>query len=251
MINPMNLSGKTILITGASSGIGKATAILISKLGARVVMVARNEDKLKQVMDLMKGQGHTYYTCDLKEIDGIELFIKKIIDENGKLSGFVHCAGISVMRPLSMTNFEFLHDIMLINFYSFIEVSRCISKKGFFDEGMSIVGMSSIASTCGDKSQVGYSSSKAALDASIRVMAKELAVKEIRINSIQAGLIKTEMFNGFLKNLGIDENDSRFDNYYLGLGVPNDVANSIAFLLSDSSRIITGTSIVVDSGLTS
>lgn len=251
MINPMDLTGKTILITGASDGIGKATAMLVSQLGSKVVMVARSEEKLNEVMNLLEGEGHKSYSYDLKEIDGIEGLVKEIVADSGKLDGFVHCAGVSTMRPLKMTHYEFLHDMMLINFYSFVEISRYASKKGNFNEGMSIVGMSSGASIKGDKSKTAYCSSKAAMDGAIRPMAKELGMKNIRINSIQAGFIKTEMFERFKERTGKDENDSQFDKYCLGLGEPIDVANAIAFLLSDASRIITGTGLVVDSGATS
>lgn len=250
MINPMNLSTKTILITGASDGIGKATALLASQLGAKVVMVARSEEKLRAVMNMLEGQGHRWYNYDLKNIDGIETFIKKLVVENGPFDGIVHCAGISSMRPLKMTNYEFLHDMMLINFYSFIEMIRCISKKGNYRKNMSIVGMSSVASIKGDKSKTAYCASKAAVDGAICAMAKELGSKGIRINSIVAGFIKTDMFERFKERTGKDESDSQFDKYCLGLGEPIDVANAIAFLLSDCSRIITGTGLVVDSGAT-
>jgi NAD(P)-dependent dehydrogenase (short-subunit alcohol dehydrogenase family) len=251
MINPMDLHGKTVLVTGASDGIGKTTALLISKLGAKVVMVARNEEKLKNVFNILEGSGHSWYNYDLKEIDGIGKFIKKLVDENGPFDGFVHSAGIGQMRPLKMTTYDFLHGIMLINFYSFIEITRVISKKGNYNEGMSIVGMSSISSIEGYKAKTAYCASKAALDGAIRAMAKELGERKIRINSIVAGFIKTDMFKRYKERTGKDESDVEFDKYCLGLGEPIDVANAIAFLLSDSSRIITGTGLVVDSGATS
>lgn len=250
MINPMDLSGKTILITGASDGIGKTTAILVSQLGAKVVAVARNEEKLREVINLLEGEGHKSYSYDLKEIDGIELFIKMLVGENGKLDGFVHCAGISSIRPLKVTDYKFLHDMMLINLYSFIEITRVMSNKSNYNEGLSIIGMSSVSSINGYKAKTSYSASKAGLDGSVRAMAKELGSKKIRVNSIVAGSIKTEMFERFKEKIGKDENDSQFDKYYLGLGEPIDVANAIAFLLSDASRIITGIGLVVDSGAT-
>lgn len=250
MINPMNLNGKTILITGASDGIGKATALLASQLGAKVVMIARSEDKLRTVMNMLEGEDHTWYSYDLKKIDGIEPLIKKLVNENGAFDGFVHSAGISSMRPLKMTNYEFLHDMMLINFYSFIEITRCISKKGNYKKNMSIVAMSSAAGVKGFKGQMAYSSTKAAMDGAIRSMAKELADRGIRINSIIAGMTKTSMYEGYKNKTGKDLEDPRFSIYCLGLGEPFDVANAIAFLLSDSSRIITGTGLVVDSGAT-
>ncbi len=247
----MDLTNKRILVTGASSGIGRETSILLSKLGAQVLMIARREEQLKETLDELEGKNHKYYCFDLKTIDEIESMTNKIVEDNGPIDGFVHCSGISNMRPLKMTNYEFLHDMMLINFYSFVEIIRCVTKKGRYNEGMSIVGMSSISGIKGYKSKMTYSASKAAVDGAIRSMAKELAIKNIRVNSIIAGSIKTEMFNKFLEKKGIDEKDEQFNEYCLGLGEPIDVANAIAFLLSDASRIITGTGLVVDSGVTS
>lgn len=251
MVNPMDLTNKKIIVTGASSGIGKETSILLSKLGAQVLMIARREDKLKETLDKLEGINHRYYCFDLKKIESIEALINKIVKDNGPIDGLVYSAGISNMRPLKMTNYEFLHDMMLINFYSFIEIIRCVTKRDNYNRGMSIVSMSSISGIRGYKSKTAYSATKAALDGAIRSMAKELAEKRIRINSIVAGSIKTEMFERFLEKTGINEDDTQFNKYCLGLGESTDVANAIAFLLSDASKIITGTGLVVDSGATS
>lgn len=250
MINPMTLEGKTILITGASDGIGKETALLASKLGAKIILVARSEEKLRNTMDTLEGKGHRWYSFDLKEIDKIESLIKNVVTENGALDGFVHCAGIANVRPLKSSSYDFIHDVMLINFYSFVEITRCITKKNMYKEGMSIVAMSSSSSIRGYKAKTAYCASKSALDGAIRAISKELGPKNIRINSIIASFIKTDMFERFKERFGKDEKDSIFDKYLLGVGEPIDVASSIAFLLSDASRIITGTAFVVDSGET-
>jgi NAD(P)-dependent dehydrogenase (short-subunit alcohol dehydrogenase family) len=247
----MGLQGKNILITGASDGIGKTTAILASKLGAKVIMIARNEEKLQKVMRESEGNKHSWYSYDLKKIDEIENLIQEIVTINGALDGFVHCAGISGMRPLKMTKYNFLHDMMLINFYSFIELCRCISKKGNYKKNMSIVGISSVAGIKGFKGQSAYSATKAAMDGAIRSMSKELSEKDIRINSIVASMIKTKMYEGYRNKTGKTLDDPRFSIYLLGIGEPIDIANAIIYLLSDCSRIITGTSWVIDSGATS
>ena len=116
----MDLTGKTILVTGASAGLCKETAITLSKLGAKVIAVARNAEALKETVSLMDGYDNAYYVFDLKKIDEIETLVKTIVSEHGKLDGLVHCAGIATMRPLKMTTYEFLHDMMLVNFYSFV-----------------------------------------------------------------------------------------------------------------------------------
>jgi NAD(P)-dependent dehydrogenase (short-subunit alcohol dehydrogenase family) len=249
MINPMDLTGKHVLVTGASQGIGRATAIHISMLGARVSLVARNEEKLKATLDMLEGDGHTMYSFDLKRVEDIEGLIKQIVSQNGPLSGLVHCAGIATMRPLAMTNSKFLHDMMLINFYSFVELVRCASKKKNFVEGASFIGMSSIGSQSGDKSKSAYCASKAAMDAATKCMAKELESKKIRVNTVIGGFVKTDMYNMYIDNAGEDAVNSHIlGRQYLGIGEALDIANAIAFLLSDASKFITGTGLIVDGG---
>ncbi len=249
MINPMDLSGKLILVTGASSGIGRASAVQLSRLGGRVVLVARSEEKLYETLDMMEGEGHAVYPFDLIQIDKIEGLIKHIIQENGALNGLVHCAGIATMRPLAMTNSDFLHEIMLINFYAFVELVRCASKKKNYIEGASFIGMSSIGSQSGDKSKVAYCASKAAMDAATKCMAKELEPKKIRVNTVVGGFVKTDMYNMYIDNAGEDAVDDHvLGRQFLGMGEPVDIANSMAYLLSDASKFITGTGFVVDGG---
>lgn len=249
-MNPMDLSGKSILVTGASSGIGQATAFTLSQLGARTIMVARNEEKLQQMTDQLAGKVHNWYSFDLRDIAGIEALLSNIVAEHGPIDGLVHCAGVQRMMPLKMLRYELLHEMMLTNFYSFVELVRGISKRGNYRKPMSIVGISSVASVKGEKTQTAYSASKAAMDGAIRVMAQELSAKGIRINSIVAGFVKTEMFQKYIEKAGITETDKRFDRYFLGIGEPVDIARAVAFLLSDSARMITGTGLVVDSGAT-
>jgi NAD(P)-dependent dehydrogenase (short-subunit alcohol dehydrogenase family) len=249
MINPMDLTGKRILVTGASSGIGKETAIHLSKLGASLVLVARNEEKLLDTIFSLEGTGHSLHHFNLKDIDNIEEFLEEIINKIGKLNGLVHCAGINELRPLGITDYNFLHNTMLINFYSFVELVRVISKKKNCAKSTSVVVMSSVASIKGDKSKTAYCASKGALDSAVRAMAKELAVKNIRVNSVVAGFLKTNMYDSYIKELGeeaFNENVLRYQ--YLGLGEPIDASNAIAFLLSNASKFITGTNLIVDGG---
>lgn len=248
MINPMDLPGKRILVTGASSGIGKATAIRLAQLGANVVMLARDIDRLHETMTEMPGDDHLCYSIDLKEIENIEPLVKSIVKNAGKFDGLVHCAGIATMRPLKYTKYDFLHDMMLINYYAFVELVRVYANKQN-NNGGSIVAMSSTASKSGVKTKIAYCSSKAAIDGAVKAMAIELADKNIRVNSIVAGFVKTDMYDQYLSQAGEDAIERVVLNrQFMGLGESSDIANAIAYLLSDAAKFITGTGLVVDGG---
>jgi NAD(P)-dependent dehydrogenase (short-subunit alcohol dehydrogenase family) len=249
MINPMDLTGKHIIVTGASQGIGKETALHIAKLGAKVSLIARSEDKLQSVKVIMEGTENRIFPFDLKNISGIEELIKNIVAENGPADGLVHCAGIATMRPLQMTKYDFLHDMMLLNFYSFAELARCISKKTNYAPGCSIVAISSVAARNGLKSKLAYCSSKSALEGAVRSLAAELADKKIRVNCVLPGFIRTEMFDDFINSTGMENFEKNvLSRQYLGVGETADVANAVAFLLGDASKFITGTGMAVDGG---
>ena len=249
MINPLDLTDKRIIVTGASSGIGKATAIHLSKLGASVIMIARNKDKLQEVLLNLEGETHSIYSFDLKQIDRIEELVKQIISEGGAIHGFVHSAGIGSMRPLAMTKYEYLHDMMLINFYSFVEMIRCLSKKKNSVEGSSFIGVSSVSSLTGNKTRTAYCATKSAMDGAIRSMAKELEARKIRVNSVVPGWVATEMYDEYIEEQGYNQNSQLLmTRQYMGVVDTEGVANAIAYLLSDASRFITGTGFVVDGG---
>jgi len=249
MLNPMDLSGKLILVTGASSGIGQSSAIQLSRLGGRIVLVARNKEKLNDTLKMMNGKGHGIYSFDLIQIEKIEGLIKQIVQEHGVLNGLVHSAGVAPMRPLGLTKSDFLHDVMSVNFYSFVELVRCVSKKKNYAGGASLVAVSSIESKRGDKSKIAYCASKAALDSAVRCMANELADKSIRVNTVMPGLVKTEMYKDYMLEHG-DEPDAlmTIKRHFMGIIDPEDIANAIAYLLSDSAKKITGSSFLVDAG---
>lgn len=249
MINPLDMTGKHILVSGASSGIGRETSILLSKLGARLTLLARREEQLKETLCMLDGDGHTYCSFDLSKIDDIEAMIKSLVQSHGAFDGFVHSAGISSYRPLAQMKKVAIEKVMDINYYSFVELIRCITKRNQFNEWLSIVGISSISSIVGNQSKTAYCASKAAMDASIRCMAKELSTKKIRVNSVTPGLVKTEFFETF-QDKGTDSEDAKaiLRRQYLGVCESTDIANAIAFLLSSASRMITGSTIIVDGG---
>jgi NAD(P)-dependent dehydrogenase (short-subunit alcohol dehydrogenase family) len=248
MINPMQLSGKRILVTGGSSGIGRETAIHLSRLGANVVLLARDEKKLEDSYNKLDNGAHQYISYDVSNINGIKDLLDKICKDNIKLDGYVHSAGVNQPSPVQTLKYDDLHKTMLVNFYSFIEFSRILSKKKYNNMGCSIVGISSVSSKVATKGYCAYSSSKGAMDSAVRVMATEFASKNIRVNTVNPSWIATDMYNNMRNMTSDDNSNNQLNRQLLGLGTPLDVANAVAYLLSDASKFITGTSLIIDGG---
>ncbi len=250
MRNPMDLTGKRILISGASGGIGRATSKRLSELGATLVLTDIKEDRLEEVVETLDGKGHAFYVMNFKDIDSIEGTIDLICKENGIFNGFVHCAGIAPMRPFKMTKYDDVLPTMQVNFFSFVEIVRCITQKKRFADGGSIVAMSSTGAIHGKPTKVAYSASKAAIDAAIRCMICDLQKRKIRINSVMPSWVNTNMYKSFLRDYP-DSKDIREieERQYMGVSDPEEVANVIGFLLSDATKTITGTSILMDGGI--
>ena len=251
MINPMDLTGKRILVTGASSGIGSCTSILLSQLGASLVLLDINEKGLGYTLSQLAGEGHGSKVINLINTEQIEEVIKEIIQTYGTFDGFVHCAGIAPMRPFHMSKKEDVQKVLDINFYSFIEIARVLTKvRGGFRTGGSIVVMSSTASIHGKPTKIAYSASKAAIDAAIRCMTVELKNKKIRINSVMPSWVRTQMFTSYVEHYPDSAEIKEInEKQYLGVSEPSEVANVIAFLLSDATKTITGTTILMDGGI--
>ena len=246
----MDFSGKYILIAGASSGIGRKTAEILASLGANVILTARREEKLKEVLAGLEGTGHSYYVVDFAQIDHIEPLVKQIISEQGPLDGMVYCSGMGSSRPVKVSKPEFVQDMFKVNFFGFFELVRSITKRGRYNPGMSIIGLSSCAAVDGDKSQGVYSASKAAMDAAVRVMAQEYADKQIRFNTVRPGMVKTAMYENTVEGLGEEFHEHLKQKQFMGIGETSDIANMIIFLLSPLSKFTTGAHFSVDGGNT-
>lgn len=240
-----SLKDKTIIITGASSGIGRETAILLSKLGANLVLIDLNEEGLVDVPKEIK-RACLRKKANLCDFDNFPEIVKDISDSVGTLHGIVHCAGISSRKPLNVLSPDGFSKVMNVNFFAFEELVRLFAKRGRFADGGSIVVMSSISSVKGYKAKTEYCVSKAAVDAFVRCMAMELAPRKIRINSVMAAEVLTPLAlkaRELNQSLGVQEFNSP-----LGPTEPYEVANTIAFLLSDATKTITGTALLIDGG---
>lgn len=249
MYNPMELTGRTILVTGASSGIGRETAVLLSRLGARVVLVARNQERLYETLSLMTGEGHIVLPFDLSNCRDIPRLFSGLIEKTGPMSGLVHSAGKNILLPFKMQTEKQLEDVMKINFNAALLLAQQFSKKKYHKPASSIVFISSISGLIGEQGNAVYSASKGALNGLMKTLAVELA-PSIRVNCVNPGYVMTELTENLNEKLTDDGIANIRAMHPLGIGSPVDVANAVAFLLADTGRWITGTTMIVDGGYT-
>ena len=188
MYNPYSLEGKTILITGASSGIGKAAAIECSKMGANVIITARNETKLSQVMNEIEGDSHQMILCDLSN----EADIDKMVEELPEVQGLINNAGYTKILPVQFINTEAINDIFQVNTFAPMLLLQKLIKKKKIKKGASVVFTSSLAALgCCTVGNSMYSATKGAISAFIRCVALELAPKSIRVNAVCPAMVDT------------------------------------------------------------
>ena len=250
MMNPFSLENKIILVTGASSGIGAQCAIDFSRMGAKVILIARNIECLKQTLSKMEGSGHAYYSVDVTDFKALSCIIKLAVSEVGKISGVVHCAGISSVLPLKLVKEEDIDNIMRTNVFSAIQLVREVTHIGYYDKsnGISIILLSSIMGVVGESCKSLYSFSKGAIIAGVRSLAVELAPKNIRVNCISPGVIVTNI-NKKARHIVDPERRKELENkHLLGLGETTDISNACIYLLSNGARWVTGQNIIVDGG---
>lgn len=244
--NPFSLEGKTILVTGASSGIGKAAAFECSKMGATVIVTARNEARLSQTFSELEGDGHQMFLCDLAS----ESDIDKMVAELPEIQGLINNAGYTKILPVQFINAEDLKGILDVNTIAPMLLLQKLLKKKKLKKGASVVFTSSMAglgsSTVGNSM---YTASKGAISAFIRCVALELAPKNIRVNAVCPAMVDTGILDsGTVSKEQLEED---IKNYPLGrYGQPNDIAWAMIYLLSDASGWITGDNLVIDGGVT-
>lgn len=242
--NPFTLAGKTILVTGASSGIGKATAIECSKMGANVILTARNNERLEETLSQCGGGKIT--PANLVEQEDIENLVNSV----PSLDGVVFSAGKGMTMPFNYCSRDKFDEIFNINFFSTIETFRLLSKKKKLNKGCSVVFIVSIGGTY--KYPVGnsiYGASKAAMRSMIHSCVKELSSKQIRVNGIYPGMVETPLIH----NLAFTEEQLKEDMNRYPLkryGKPEEIAYGAIYLLSDASAWVTGQDLVIDGGIT-
>lgn len=244
--NPFSLKGKTILVTGASSGIGKETAIQCSKMGATLVLNGRNEERLTDTLNQCEGEGHTMILGDLTIQEDIEQLVSAV----PSLDGVVLCAGKGLTLPFNFSTREKFDSIFNVNFFSPVETLRLLSKKKKLNNESSVVFIVSIGGT--QRFSVGnsiYGSSKAALKSMVNFCAQELCGRMIRVNGICPGMVETPLIHG--GTLATNQLAEDMAKYPLKrYGRPEDIAYGAIYLLSNASSWLTGQSIVIDGGVT-
>ena len=246
MYHPFSLENKTILVTGASSGIGRAIAVECSKMGASVILTARNEARLQETLSQMHGNHHSIIVADLSKQEEIPLLIEK----NPVLDGLVHCAGVVKTLPFQFVNADALTEVMSVNFTAPVLLSAQLVKKKKLAKNASIVFISSVSgSLCVWAGNSIYSASKAAINGMMKNMALELAPKGIRVNSVHPAMVETHILDaGTITSEQIEEDKKRIP--LKRYGQPEEIAYSVIYLLSDASRWVTGTNLIIDGGYT-
>jgi NAD(P)-dependent dehydrogenase (short-subunit alcohol dehydrogenase family) len=244
-------ANQVILVTGASSGIGRATAIRLANEGARVVLIARDVSRLETTKESLAGSEHVCTGCDLTDESAVIEALKGIKSSVQEIHGMVHCAGIHWLRPLQLTDAASIQQMLASHVVSSLALVRgLVAQRLAAKDGCSIVWLSSAAALRGGAGSVAYSAAKGAMISAVRVLAVELARRRIRVNAIAPGVVRTPQSEAFLSALPPEQVSAIEQGHLLGFGQPEDIAAAAAFLLSADARWITGTTLVVDGGLT-
>jgi len=246
MYNPFSLENKTILVTGASSGIGKAIAIECAKMGAQVVITGRNEQRLQETYKQLEGAQPAYIVADLTKKEDIETLVNQI----DSLNGLVNCAGLTIPKPFKFLQEEDIQEVMTVNFNAPLLLTQLLVKKKKLQKASSIIFISSISGT--KVSYIGnsiYSASKGAINGICKGLALELASQQIRVNTVIPGMVETNIVSGgevTQEQMEADKQKYPLKRY----GKPEEVAYAVVYLLSDASSWVTGSNLLIDGGYT-
>lgn len=247
--NPFSLAEKVILITGASSGLGRQCAIRCSEAGAKIILVARDDKRLRETKESLFGEGHLCFSLDIVQTKEIAVMVQEAVAQTGKVSGLIHAAGIDSLKPFSLLKVEDYHRDFAVNVFAGFEIARILSQKKHVSSlGASFIFMASVLGKLGQKGRVIYCSSKGAVLGGIKAMALELAPKKIRVNAVSPAIIKTEMVEKLFTQIPRSAAEEIGAMHPLGFGEPDDVAFLCQYLLADSAKWITGADFIVDGG---
>ena len=244
--NPFSLEGKTILVTGASSGIGKRTAIDCSRMGARVVLCGRNEQRLAETLCEMSGNDNMVVRADLTDKDELNQLVAQTVE----LDGVVLCAGKAMTSPFAFNTRDKYDEVFDVNFFAPVELLRLLLKKKKLKKESSVVFVSSVGGVYGySLGNSIYGATKAAINSTMKFCAKELAPKKIRVNCVNPGMVNTPLIkNGTISD---EQHEADMQRYPLKrYGEPEDIAYGIIYLLSNASSWVTGQSLIIDGGIT-
>jgi len=244
MGNPFSLQGKTVLVTGASSGLGASTAIECSKVGATLIITGRNSERLNDTFEQLEGKDHIQIPLDLLNMTNLDEFVKNL----STLDGIALCAGITKTIPVKFISADNIDEIFQTNIFSSMQLIQKLLKQKKINKGGSIVFISSISTSYADKGNAVYAASKGAMNSFSKVVALELSGQKITSNCIQPGFVPSRMLiDGIVTEEQLEEERKK---YPLGFGEPSDIANGIIYLLSDAAKWVTGSVLTIDGGVT-
>ena len=243
MMNPFSLEGKTILVTGASSNIGRQIAVKCSEMGAKVIITARNEERLKETVAKMAGEGHQIVQSDLSEAEEISA----LVDQLPEMDGIVMCAAVFRTTPIRNNRRKYTEEIFNTNTFANIDLVQLLLKGKRIKDGGSILFISSVAAYRPYAGNALYSATKGAINSFCQVLAIEQGSRKIRANCVSPGIIKSDMEvkDWAVTQEELDKEESRFP---LGFGHTEDIAYAAVYMMSDASRWVTGTNMIVDGG---
>lgn len=239
--NAFSLQGKTILVTGASSGLGRQIAISCARHGARIVATGRDIGRLQSTFDQLQGQGHVQIPADLTDAQARSALAVAA----PKIDGLVHCAGKQMLSPIRQLREVLMNEMYNIHFLAPVMLTQQLLQASKVASGGSIIFMLSTSAHIGTRGVGPYSAMKAGLQGIIRCLAIESAKHRIRVNGISPSVVPTPMWGDAGQNAQLEAQRAR---HPLGLGTPDDIANATIYMLTDASRWVTGTTLVMDGG---
>lgn len=242
------LRDRRILVTGASSGIGQATAGLVARCGARVALCGRDAVRLEAVCADLPGQGHSVHAADLGQADTAHDLVMSVVADGVPLDGVFHSAGMTKVLPLKLIKDRQLDEVFGANLRGAFGITRAAAKKNVMIDGGALVFMSSVAAVCGRPALAAYCAAKAGLNGLVRAASVEFAPRRIRVNAIDAGAVRTAMHDNFVGSVNAEAQDEYARFHPLGFGETDDVANIATYLLGSGGRWITGANLAVDGG---